>query len=196
MWYSLFNQAPVDGHLGYLQVLTAVNTRMQVSIECMFSCHLGIHLGQGFLCCVVCAQPLSYADSLWPHGLQPTRLLCPWNSPGKNTVVSCHFLLQGIFPTQGLNQSLLGLPALAGGLFIRWIIHQVDYSTTWKALFHSVVHVWLHKVSSCFPERLHHFTFQSLIWEAHALYLCNTWNYQSFRLQELWWVCSCISLWF
>ena len=33
--------------------------------------------------------------SLWPHGLQPTRLLCPWDSPGKNTGVSCHVLLQG-----------------------------------------------------------------------------------------------------
>ena len=29
-----------------------------------------------------------------PHGLQPTRLLCPWDSPGKNTGVGCHFLLQ------------------------------------------------------------------------------------------------------
>ena len=78
----------------------------------------------------------------------------------------------------------------------RWIIYQVDYSATRKALFHSVVRVWLHKVSNCFPERLHHFTFQSLIWQAHALYLCNTWNYRSFWLQELWWVCSCMSLWF
>ena len=34
------------------------------------------------------------------HRLQPTRLLCRWNSPGKNTGVSCHFLLQGIFLTQ------------------------------------------------------------------------------------------------
>ena len=45
--------------------------------------------------------------SLRPHGLQPARLLCPWDSPGKNTGVDCHFLLQGIFSTQGLN---LGLP--------------------------------------------------------------------------------------
>ena len=29
-----------------------------------------------------------------PHGLQPTRLPCPWNSPGKNIGVGCHFLLQ------------------------------------------------------------------------------------------------------
>ena len=34
------------------------------------------------------------SDSLWPHGLWPTRLLCPWNSPGKNTGVGCHSLLQ------------------------------------------------------------------------------------------------------
>ena len=34
------------------------------------------------------------SDSLWPHGLQPARLLCPWDFPGKNTGVGCHFLLQ------------------------------------------------------------------------------------------------------
>ena len=36
-----------------------------------------------------------------------TRLLCPWNSSGKNTGVGCHFLLQGIVQTQGSNQGLL-----------------------------------------------------------------------------------------
>ena len=35
------------------------------------------------------------------------RLLCPWDSPGKNTGVGCHALLQGIFPTQGSNPGLL-----------------------------------------------------------------------------------------
>ena len=34
-------------------------------------------------------------------------LLCPWNSPGKNTGVGCHSFLQGIFPTQGSNLGLL-----------------------------------------------------------------------------------------
>ena len=37
------------------------------------------------------------------------QALCPWDSPGKNTGVSCHFLLQGIFSTQGLNPHLLCL---------------------------------------------------------------------------------------
>ena len=47
------------------------------------------------------------SDSLWSYGLQPTRLLCPQNPPGKDTGVGSHALLQGIFLTQGSN---LGLP--------------------------------------------------------------------------------------
>ena len=46
-------------------------------------------------------------NSLRVHGQQPTRLLCPWDSPDTNTGVGCHCLLQGIFPTQGLNPSPL-----------------------------------------------------------------------------------------
>ena len=42
------------------------------------------------------------SDSLQPHGLQPARLLCPWNSPGQNTGVGSCSLLQGIFPTAAL----------------------------------------------------------------------------------------------
>ena len=42
-------------------------------------------------------------------GLQPARFLCSWNLPGKNTGVACHFLLQGIFLTHGLNLCLLCL---------------------------------------------------------------------------------------
>ena len=49
----------------------------------------------------VCTQS---CRALWrPHGLQPARLLCPWSFPGKNTGVCCHFLLQGLFLTQGWN---------------------------------------------------------------------------------------------
>ena len=53
------------------------------------------------------AQALVVSDSLPPYGLQPARLLCPWDSPGKNIGVCCHALLQGIFPTQGSNPCLL-----------------------------------------------------------------------------------------
>ena len=46
---------------------------------------------------------------VWPHALQPTGLLCPWNFSGKITGAGCYFLLQGIFLSQGSNQHLLCL---------------------------------------------------------------------------------------
>ena len=49
------------------------------------------------------------SDSVRPCGLLPIRLLCPWDSPGKNTGVGCRALLQGILPTQGMNPRLLCL---------------------------------------------------------------------------------------
>ena len=49
------------------------------------------------------------SDFLWPHGQQPARVLCPWDSPGKNTGMGCHALFQGIFLTQGLSLCLLCL---------------------------------------------------------------------------------------
>ena len=56
----------------------------------------GIFSSESVSCLVV-------SDSLQPHALQPARLICPWDSPGKNTEVVCHSLLQGIFPKQSLN---------------------------------------------------------------------------------------------
>ena len=54
-----------------------------------------------------CFAAKSCLTLLQPHGLQPARLLCPWDFPSQNTGVGCHFLLQGIFPTQRLNPGLL-----------------------------------------------------------------------------------------
>ena len=48
--------------------------------------------------CLDCMQAPSYL-TLQPQGLQPPRLLCPWDFWGKNTGVGYHFPLQGIFPT-------------------------------------------------------------------------------------------------
>ena len=53
------------------------------------------------------------------------RLLCPWDSPDKNTGVGYHALLHRVFPTQGSNLSLLTSAALAGRFFTA--------STTWEA---------------------------------------------------------------
>ena len=56
-----------------------------------------------------CVRASVMSDSL------PARVLCPWDSPGKNTGVGCQALLQGIFPTQGSNPCLLCLLHWQGG---------------------------------------------------------------------------------
>ena len=54
-----------------------------------------IHVSHLLLSCFfVCVGCSVVSDSLQLHGLEPARLLCPWNSPGKNTGVGCHFLLR------------------------------------------------------------------------------------------------------
>ena len=68
------------------------------------------------------SQPLKHlrsvaslmSNSMRPHGMQPTRLLYPWDFPGKNTGIGCHFLFQGILLTQGSNPHTLStvFPAL------------------------------------------------------------------------------------
>ena len=60
------------------------------------------------------------SDSLWPHGLHS-----PWNSPGQNTGVGSHSLLQGLFPTQGSNP---GLP------HCRRILHQLSHNGSPRTL--------------------------------------------------------------
>ena len=65
-----------------------------------------------FSCLLKESESVSHSvvsDSLQPHGLWPSRLFCPWDSPGKNTGVGCHSVPQGIFLTQGLNPRLLCL---------------------------------------------------------------------------------------
>ena len=72
----------------------------------------------------VCACSVT-SDSLQPCGLQPARLLCPWDSLGKNTGMGCYDLFQGDLPNSGIRPESLMLPALAGGFFTT--------SSTWEA---------------------------------------------------------------
>ena len=98
-----------------------------------------------------------YPDSLWPHGLWPTRLLCPWNSPSRNSGVGCHSLLQ-IFPTQGSNL----VSYIAGRFFTVWAMKEVIWWQPWKHYYYKKpispyptnFHMWITKLSlmflSCF----------------------------------------------
>ena len=91
----------------------------------------------GVVCVCVCMCVCVYvsysvvSNSLLPHGSmvanpqQPSRLLCPWNSPGKNTGVGCHSLLQRIFPTKGSNP----------GLHCRQILYHLSHrEPTWDRI--------------------------------------------------------------
>ena len=81
--------------------------------------------------CELRCSVVSY--SLWPPGLKHARLFCPWSFPGKNTGMGCHFLLQGIFLTQGSNIASVTSPAFAGEFFTA--------STIWEAHVQSLSHV-------------------------------------------------------
>ena len=65
------------------------------------------------VCALSCSVVFGFFASLWTVA----RLLCPWNFPGKNTGVGCHFLLQGGLPEAGIEPGSLMSSALVGGFF-------------------------------------------------------------------------------
>ena len=86
------------------------------------------------------------SDSLWSHGLLPTRLLRPRDFPGESIGVGCHFLLQEIFPTQGLNMGLRHCrqmlyhlnhqesPLIQSNLIKCSLLHATHYVSCWEML--------------------------------------------------------------
>ena len=80
-----------------------------VLLQCWFYLKQVVAHKASSVCVCVCACMHTRAQVCLTlrDTVEPTRLLCPWNSPCKNTGASCHFLLQGIFPTQRLNLGLL-----------------------------------------------------------------------------------------
>ena len=86
------------------------------------------------------------SDSFHPPGL-----LCPWDFLGKNTGVGCHFLLQGIFPTQGLNLSLL-----------HWQMDSLLSKPPEKSLKKTTTTVYIPYLKDYFiAKKCHHVTMQS-----------------------------------
>ena len=60
----------------------------------VFTAHSFHGMFWGLICCCCCQVASVVSNSVQPHRRKPTRLPRPWDSPGKNTVVGCHFLLQ------------------------------------------------------------------------------------------------------
>ena len=66
----------------------------------------------------VCVRACSVvSDSLQPHGRYPARLLCPWDFPGKNTGVGCHFLTPGDLPDPEIKPTPPAVSCVIGGFF-------------------------------------------------------------------------------
>ena len=105
------------------------------------------------------------------HGLGPARLLCPWDFPGKNTGVDCHFLLQGKLPNPGIK---LKSPALAGGFFTNMPPGKPDNPLL--SLFNltfNLFQIWSYEASlRCLPASFwhpHHFLSISLPLDCFSL---------------------------
>ena len=80
------------------------------------------------------------SDSVRPHRQQPTRLLCPWDSPGKNTGGGCHFLLQGNLPNPGIESESPASLALAGRFFTTEQPGNPLHWRKWSYFFFSFFH--------------------------------------------------------
>ena len=91
----------------------------------------------------VCVGRSVVPNSLWPHGLQSTRFLCPWDFPGKDTGMACHFLLQGIISSEysgliSFRMDWLDLLAIQGTLKSLLQNHSSKASIIWCSAFFTV----------------------------------------------------------
>ena len=101
------------------------------------------------------------SDSLRPRGLQPIRLLCSWDSPGKNTGVGSQVLLQGIFLTQASNLGLLCL--------LHWLVGSLPLVPPGKPHIYGDI-----GVSTCITSFTDYFTHYSLFQNIEYSFPCYT----------------------
>ena len=114
------------------------------------------------------------SDSLWPQGLWLARLLSPWDFPGNNAGVGCHFLIPGIFLTWGSNLCLLHL------LHCRQILYPLSQL---GSLITFMVKVKLFLTDSAFGARV-----QACFWKLNSQYslACVLWPAISFFKLYYW----------
>ena len=81
-------------------------------------------------------------NSLWPHGLQPTRLFCPWDFPGKNTGVCCHFLSRG--SSQARDQTHISCVSCTGRQIIyHWATGEAIFKVRWNWCTTVYLTIWV-----------------------------------------------------
>ena len=86
--------------------------------------------GTGSVDMYACSVASVVSDSLWPSGLEPARLFCPWDSPGKNTAVGCHSLFQRS-PKLGIKCASPASPCIAGGFLQKLVLESPAKDDFW-----------------------------------------------------------------
>ena len=122
------------------------------------------------------------SNSLWPHGLYS-----PWNSPGQNTGVGSRSLLQGIFPTQGLNPDLP---------HCRWFLYHLSYQGSPINIFmHTSICSIFNFFFLCFEMHFFHFFLSNhlnifILWQLflNAVYLQQSYFTWNLLLSALYWL--------
>ena len=116
----------------------------------------------------LCLAASVTSNSLRPHGLQPTRLFCPWDSLDKNIRAGCP--LHRIFSTQGLNPHLLHL------LHHRWILYH--WATGDTLCIHVYIHIWPQACIHIWPQSWKYI--EKYTWRENeskcSQFLCQSWR--------------------
>ena len=113
-----------------------------------------------FICCC-CLVTSVMPDSVRPYGLQPARILYPWDSPSKNTGVGCHALLQGNLLNQWIkprspalqaDSLLLSHQGIHIRLYMQCLLYIRNYAKPWIWIISKADRVLQHRVASAMAE--------------------------------------------
>ena len=116
-----------------------------------------------------------------------TRLLCPWGFPGKNTGVGWHFLLQGIFPTQGSNPGLLHWRQMLYPLSHQrsYLIYKMEsfYNLHILGLWHHSMCIWFSKLINILSQKANGWCWKEaqgaspFVFQASSCFTCTSWPF-------------------
>ena len=127
------------------------------------------------------------SSSLQPCGLLALQAVCPWNCPGKDTGVDCHFLLQEIFLTQGSNPGL----HTGGRFFIVWATREAWEYPSKAAIITFFFRNWVQMPSNRSWSKSDHRQQCYIINYKAAKRLDLNWSHHNKATVLMWWLKRC-----
>ena len=125
------------------------------------------------------------SSSLQPYGLYPARLLHPWDFPDKSTGVGCHFLLQGIFPAQGVNPGLLHCRPTLHRLSQKMLDMLSGFLNLLSLVLHWASLICVFRIFVKFGEKISHYFFKYFLCTHFSLSFFKPPDYMCVRLLEV-----------